>query len=60
MLDMNLWKQFCSFDTVLGKILSTGKVHEIRRKARESATKVHLGGQCAKARQNGDTRIKKT
>jgi hypothetical protein len=32
LLDRKFWKQFCSFDTVLGKILSIGKVCGRRRK----------------------------
>jgi len=48
-----------------GKILSIGKIHGIRRKDRESATKVHPtgkcveGGKCAGGRQHVSRRIKK-
>jgi hypothetical protein len=60
-----LWKQFCSFDTVLGKILSIGKVHGRRRKYREHAQLRHIqedkcteGGKCAEGRQHTDRKNK--
>jgi hypothetical protein len=54
------------FIQLLGKIISRGKVHGRRRKAREHATKVHPRGQCAEGgkcvegRKHIDMRINQT
>jgi hypothetical protein len=56
----NFGNSFCSFDTVLGKILSIGKVHGRRRKSRECATKVHPGGQVHRRRKVHRRKITQT
>jgi hypothetical protein len=68
---MRCWKDnfgdsFVVLDTLLGKLLSIGKVCGRIRKTKERTNKAHLGehctegGKCIEGRQRANKRVKKT